>query len=128
MVSEVLPDRTVKLTDGQEIRAQAVIVATGTKERLLGIPGEQELVGRGVSYCAVCDGAFFRNKTVAVIGGGNAALEESGFLSQFVDKMYIIIRRDQFRAEENCRRKSWPIPKWRSSEIPFRWKLQVKIQ
>lgn len=111
MVSEVLPDRTVKLTDGQEIRARAVIVATGTKERLLGIPGEQELVGRGVSYCAVCDGAFFRNKTVAVIGGGNAALEESGFLSQFVDKMYIIIRRDQFRAEEKLQKEVMANPK-----------------
>ncbi|WP_285944632.1 thioredoxin-disulfide reductase [Faecalibaculum rodentium] len=110
-VSEVLPDKTVRLTDGREIRARSVIVATGTKERLLGIPGEQELVGHGVSYCAVCEGAFFRNKTVAVIGGGNAALEESGFLSQFVDKMYIIIRRDQFRAEEKLQKEVMANPK-----------------
>ena len=110
-VTEVTRDKVLKLSDGQEIRARAVIVATGTKERLLGIPGEQELVGRGVSYCAVCDGAFFRNKTVAIIGGGNAALEESGFLSQFVDKMYIVIRRDQFRAEAKLQQEVMANPK-----------------
>lgn len=98
-VTEVTKDRIVRLQDGQEIQAGAVIIATGTKERTLGIEGENSLIGKGVSFCAVCDGAFFRNKTVAVIGGGNAALEETGFLSQFASKIYIIIRRDVFRAE-----------------------------
>lgn len=110
-VTEVTKDKVVRLQDGQEIQAGAVIVATGTKERLLGVPGEDELIGKGVSFCAVCDGAFFRNKTVAIIGGGNAALEESGFLSQFVDKMYIIIRRDQFRAEKKLQQEVEANPK-----------------
>ena len=77
-----------------------MIVATGTKERLLHIPGEQENIGRGVSFCAVCDGAFFKNKDVVVIGGGNSALEESLFLTQFANKVTIVIRRDVFRAEK----------------------------
>lgn len=69
--------KTVICEDGETYRAKAVIVASGTKERTLNIPGEEANVGRGVSYCAVCDGAFFKNREVAVIGGGNAALEEA---------------------------------------------------
>ena len=80
--------------------SRSVIVATGTQERLMGIPGEAEYTGKGVSYCAVCDGSFFRGKDVAVIGGGNAALEEALYLTQFVNKLYIVIRRDVFRAEQ----------------------------
>jgi thioredoxin reductase (NADPH) len=98
-VKSVSKDLLVTLEDGQTIQAKSVIVATGTKERLMNIPGEQALLGRGVSFCAVCDGAFFRDKTVVVIGGGNSALEESLFLCRFVKKLYIVIRRDVFRAE-----------------------------
>lgn len=99
-VEKVDVDKKVTLSDGTIIEAKAVIVATGTKERLLKIPGEQENIGRGVSFCAVCDGAFFKNKDVVVIGGGNSALEESLFLTQFANKVTIVIRRDVFRAEK----------------------------
>lgn len=86
--------------DGTTYEAKAVIVATGTNERTMNIPGETENIGRGVSFCAVCDGAFFRNKEVCVIGGGNSALEEANYLTQMVEKVNIIIRRDVFRADE----------------------------
>lgn len=99
-VQEITKDKVVKLSDGTEIQAKAVLVATGTKERLMNIPGEKENIGRGVSFCAVCDGAFFRNKEVVVIGGGNSALEESLYLTRFAN-VTIVIRRDQFRAEKN---------------------------
>ncbi|NIA19430.1 MAG: thioredoxin-disulfide reductase [Xanthomonadaceae bacterium] len=85
--------------DGRII-AKAVIVATGTQWSSLGIPGEQELKGAGVSYCATCDGAFFRDQDIAVIGGGNAAVEESLFLTKFARKVYIIHRRDVLRADK----------------------------
>lgn len=99
-VMEVTEDKVVKLSDGQEIQADAIILATGTKERLLHIPGEQENIGRGVSFCAVCDGAFFKDKDVVVIGGGNSALEESLYLTKFAN-VTIVIRRDVFRAEKS---------------------------
>lgn len=83
---------------------KAVIIATGTRERMLHIPGEEENVGRGVSYCAVCDGAFFRERDVCVIGGGNAALEEALYLTQFARKVTIVIRRDVFRAEDHVQK------------------------
>lgn len=79
---------------------KSVIIASGTQEKLLGIKGEEENVGRGVSYCAVCDGAFFMDEEVAVIGAGNAALEEALYLTQFASKVHIIMRRDVFRADE----------------------------
>lgn len=91
--------KRVVCADGTCYEAKAVIVASGTVERMLHIPGEAENVGRGVSYCAVCDGAFFKDKPVCVIGGGNAALEEALYLAQFVSRVTIVIRRDVFRAE-----------------------------
>lgn len=103
-VVKVNKDKSVELLDGTILESNCVLLATGTKERMLNIPGEQENVGKGVSFCAVCDGAFFRGKDVVVIGGGNSALEEAGFLTQFVNMLYIVIRRDQFRAEEKFQR------------------------
>ncbi len=91
--------KRVICADGTEYVCKVLIVASGTKERMLNIPGEAENVGRGVSYCAVCDGAFFRDKDVCVIGGGNSALEEALYLTQFARKVTIVIRRDVFRAE-----------------------------
>ena len=91
--------KKVVLTNKQEYLAPYVIVATGTKERTLDLPKADEFIGKGISYCAVCDGFFYRNKKVAIIGGGNSALEEALYLSTIVDKLYIIIRRDEFRAE-----------------------------
>ena len=87
-------------TSDEEYQSKTVIIATGTKERLLNIPGEKEFTGKGVSYCAVCDGFFYRNKKVAVIGGGNSALQEALYLSQFAEKLYVVIRRDVFRADQ----------------------------
>ncbi len=78
-------------------KGKTVVIATGTEPNLLGIEGETDLRGRGVSYCATCDAAFFRGKTIAVVGGGDAALEETIFLSRFAEKIYLIHRRDEFR-------------------------------
>lgn len=87
-------------TEGGAYEAKAVIIATGAKNRPLGLDREEELTGRGVAYCATCDGAFYRGKTVAVIGGGNTALEDAEVLSGLADKVYLIHRRDAFRGEE----------------------------
>lgn len=98
-VESVTPDLEINLKNGDIYKCKAILVATGTKEKLLNIPGEQDALQHGESFCAVCDGAFFRGKDVVVIGGGNSALGESLFLTQFVNKVTIVIRRDQFRAE-----------------------------
>ncbi|MBQ7606393.1 MAG: FAD-dependent oxidoreductase [Desulfovibrionaceae bacterium] len=91
---------TVSLSNGKTIEAKTILVCTGAKHRMLGVPREKELTGSGVSYCALCDGNFFRGKTVAVVGGGNAALEESLYLSKIVAKIHLIHRRDAFRARK----------------------------
>ena len=88
----------VLYTDGKEYRARTVILAMGAKYRTLGIPGEKELTGMGVSYCATCDGAFFRGRKVAVAGGGDVAAEDALFLARGCEKVYLIHRRDQLRA------------------------------
>ena len=90
-------DHKKVITQKGEYETRAVIIATGADHRKLGVPGERELTGSGVSYCATCDGAFFRKKTVAVVGGGDVALEDAIFLSRFAEKVYIIHRRDEFR-------------------------------
>jgi len=84
--------------DGRVLRTRSVIIATGAEPKKLNIPGEGPFVGRGVSYCATCDGAFFRNVPVAIAGGGDTAAEEALFLSRFASKVYLIHRRDQLRA------------------------------
>ncbi len=92
-------DRVVRLFDGSELRAPAVVLAAGGVPRKLEVPGEIEFAGRGVSYCAVCDGAFFRDQELAVVGGGDAALEEADFLTRYASRVHIIHRRREFRAQ-----------------------------
>lgn len=83
-----------------EFRTKSVIIATGAKPMKLGVKGEEEFVGRGVSYCAICDGAFYKDKVVAIVGGGNSAVEEAIYLTKFASKVYIIHRRDELRADK----------------------------
>jgi thioredoxin reductase (NADPH) len=100
-VESIRPERggfILSLDDGDDVSARAVILATGSVPRKLQIPGESEYTGRGVSWCATCDGALFRGKVVAVVGGGDAALEEAMFLTKFAEKVYLIHRRDELRA------------------------------
>lgn len=91
--------KTIVVTDGGDIEAGAVIIASGAYFRKHGAPGEAEFTGKGVSYCAVCDASFFEDLEVAVIGGGNTAVEESIYLTQFASKVYLVHRRDKFRAD-----------------------------
>ena len=93
-------EKVLILEDGSRITSRAVIIAVGARPRTLGIPGEEELKGGGVSYCATCDGAFFRQVPVAVIGGGDSALEEALFLCHFASEVHVIHRRDTFRASK----------------------------
>jgi thioredoxin reductase (NADPH) len=93
------PDKVVRLESGQELRAKALIMAAGGLPRYLDVPGEKEYWGRGVSYCAVCDGAFFKGEKLAVVGGGDAAVEEGDFLTRYASKVYIIHRRNELRAQ-----------------------------
>ena len=88
------------ITDDQVYETRTVIVATGSKHRLLGVPGEEELNSRGVSYCAVCDGAFFRDQDLLVVGGGDSAVEEALFLTRFAKTVTIVHRRDELRAQK----------------------------
>ena len=101
-VKELIDEGAVKRvkTDKGEYEAKAVILATGAKNRPLGLEREQEMVGRGVSYCATCDGMFYRGKDVAVAGGGNTALEDAQFLSGYCNHVYLIHRRDAFRGDQ----------------------------
>jgi thioredoxin reductase (NADPH) len=92
-------DRVVRTADGREFRAPAVIITAGGEARKLGVPGEEEYAGKGVSYCAVCDGAFFEGADIAVVGGGDSAVEEGTFLTRYGRKVYLIHRRDAFRAQ-----------------------------
>lgn len=109
--AEIVFEKVVDIRDGGKIKevatekntysARAVIIATGSANRKLGLENEDELVGKGVSYCATCDGAFHKGKTVAVVGGGNTALEDALYLAEIAAKVYLIHRRDEFRGEES---------------------------
>jgi thioredoxin reductase (NADPH) len=104
------------VTYGGEHETQALIVASGASPRKLGVPGEDELSGRGVSYCATCDGFFFMGKELVMVGGGDAAVEEAMFLTRFASKVHIIHRRDQLRAEKLLQEQAF-----RNEKIGFIW-------
>ncbi len=112
------PKRIV--TSDGEVLARAVILATGAVPKKLGLPGEDDLVGRGVAYCATCDGMYFKGKTVAVAGGGNSAAEDAKTLSQICKKVYLIHRRDTLRAE-----KAYLDPLENADNLEFIWNTQI---
>ena len=104
---------TVTLGNGETRSAHALIIATGAKHRMLDIPGEKEFFGRGVSYCATCDGPFFKNKKIFVVGGGDAACDEAQFLSRLTNQVILIHRRDRFRAQKALAERTLRNPKIR---------------
>lgn len=103
------------------LTARAIIIATGAEYKKIGVPGEQELGGRGVSYCAVCDGAFFKGKNLYVIGGGDSAVEEGIFLTKFADKVTIVHRRDELRAQKIIQDRAF-----KNEKIDFIWNTTLK--
>ena len=103
-------DHKVIVTDKETYQTKTIILASGATHRTLGVPGEEELMGMGVSYCATCDGAFFKGKTTAVVGGGDVALEDALFLARLCKKVYLIHRRDELRAAKSLQKKLMDLP------------------
>jgi len=118
---ELQGERKVIRTTGGDFVARAVIIAGGSERQKLGVPGEEEFTGKGVSYCATCDAAFFREQPVAVVGGGDAAITEALHLTKFASKITVIHRRDQLRASRILQEKASSQPK-----IEFRWNSTVE--
>lgn len=112
--------KTVETKDGI-FKSKAVIIACGAHPKKLGVKGEEEFLGRGVSYCAVCDGAFYQDKTVVVVGGGNTAVEEGMYLTKFAKKVYIVHRRDELRADRIIQKRASE-----NEKIEFVWNSIVK--
>jgi len=123
-VAEVYVDgdyRIARCESGNLYRGRAVILSTGGSPVYLGVPGEEEYSGKGVSYCAICDGAFFRDRIIAVVGGGDAAVEEGMFLTKFASKVYIIHRRDELRAQKIIRQRAFE-----NDKVEFIWDTVVE--
>jgi thioredoxin reductase (NADPH) len=118
---ELKKDKKVVKTTRGDFNAKAVIIATGSERGKLGVPGEKEVTGKGVSYCATCDGPLFRGKTVAVVGGGNAAISEALYLAKFASKVIVIHRRDQLRATRVLEEKARA-----EAKIEFLWDTVVE--
>src|SRR5699024_808639 len=114
-------DKLVKTDDGNEYRAPIVIIATGSDHKHLNVPGEEEYSGKGVSYCAVCDAAFFKDEDVAVIGGGDSAIEEGIYLSQLAKSVTVIHRRDQLRAQPTLQKRAFA-----KKKMHFIWNAQTE--
>ena len=110
------PVKKIRLIDGETMTSRAVILATGARPNQLGIPGEKELTGRGVSYCATCDGPFYRDMEIAVIGGGDTAIQEAVHLTRFAAKVTVIHRRDELRATKVIQEKAFA-----NDKIEFLW-------
>ncbi|MGA3473977.1 thioredoxin-disulfide reductase [Lactiplantibacillus plantarum] len=113
-------DVKIVTTDSDTFETKALVIGTGSEYRKLGVTGEDTYGGRGVSYCAVCDGAFFRNKHVVVVGGGDSAIEEGTYLTQLADKVTVIHRRDQLRAQQILQDRAFANPK-----MEFVWNSNV---
>ncbi|MCM3639358.1 thioredoxin-disulfide reductase [Sporosarcina luteola] len=122
-VTEIIDEGNVKIIKAgkKEYKARAIIITTGAEYRKMGVPGEKELTGRGVSYCAVCDGAFFKGREIVVIGGGDSAVEEGGYLTRFANKVTIIHRRDELRAQKILQDRAFA-----NDKIDFIWNSTVK--
>ena len=113
--------RIARCASGNLYRGKAVILSTGGSPVFLNVPGEKEYTGKGVSYCAICDGAFFRDQVIAVAGGGDAAVEEGTFLTKFASKVYIIHRRDQLRAQKIIQQRAFD-----NDKVEFIWDTVVE--
>lgn len=122
-IKEIRDDGDVKtvVAGKKEYKAYSIIVTTGAEYKKLGVPGEDELGGRGVSYCAVCDGAFFKGKELVVVGGGDSAVEEGVYLTRFASKVTIVHRRDQLRAQKILQQRAFD-----NEKIDFIWNHTVK--
>ncbi|WP_440896305.1 thioredoxin-disulfide reductase [Amphibacillus sp. Q70] len=117
-ITEIINDRTYKtvIAGDKEYRTKTIIIGTGAKHKNLGVPGEEELSGRGVSYCAVCDGAFFKDKELIVVGGGDSAVEEGVYLTRFASKVTIVHRRDALRAQKILQDRAF-----KNDKVDFIW-------
>lgn len=122
-IKDVIDGKEYKtvVAGSKEFKARTVIISTGAEYRKLGVPGESELTGRGVSYCAVCDGAFFKDKELVVVGGGDSAVEEGVFLTRFASKVTVIHRRDELRAQKILQQRAFD-----NDKIEFIWSHTVK--
>ncbi|AHN23158.1 thioredoxin-disulfide reductase [Lysinibacillus varians] len=122
-VSEIIDGeeyKTIK-SGAKEYKTRSIILSTGAEYKKMGVPGEKELGGRGVSYCAVCDGAFFKQKNLVVVGGGDSAVEEGVYLTRFADKVTIVHRRDKLRAQKILQDRAFA-----NDKIDFIWNATVK--
>ena len=122
-IKEIIDGEEYKtvISGSKEYRARAVIISTGAEYKKIGVPGESELSGRGVSYCAVCDGAFFKGKELVVVGGGDSAVEEGVYLTRFATKVTIVHRRDELRAQKILQKRAFE-----NDKIDFIWNHTVK--
>ncbi len=122
-VKEVIDGKEYKTikAGNKEYKARSIIISAGAEYKKLGVPGEQELGGRGVSYCAVCDGAFFKNRELVVVGGGDSAVEEGVYLTRFASKVTIVHRRDELRAQKILQDRAFA-----NDKIDFIWNHTVK--
>ena len=122
-IKEIIDGKEYKtvVAGSKEYKARAVIISTGAEYKKIGVPGEKELGGRGVSYCAVCDGAFFKEKNLFVIGGGDSAVEEGVYLTRFADKVTIVHRRDELRAQKILQQRAFD-----NEKVDFIWNHTLK--
>ncbi len=118
---DLLSNPKIVKTNEAEFLAKTVIIATGAKPMKLGVLGEEKYIGRGVSYCAVCDGAFYKDKIVAVVGGGNSAVEEAIYLTKFASRVYLIHRRDELRADKIIQERAF-----KNDKLEFIWDTIVR--